>query len=323
MNRFIPAILLSFVFVVNANTLQTQTISLNQGWNAVYLMVEPQSDDLNTLLSDTKIDMIASYFAPLSSVEFIDEPNEQNWKSAQWHKWIAPGREDSFLTNLYRLNSGRGYLVHATDDFNWQITGEVKFLKPNWQANAFTLIGFEVDETLPLTFADFFESSAAHQDLVAYRLIDDKWTLITEPNQTIVEPNQAYWIYSQGNSEFYGSLQISGVSSDGMVFQPGNNRYEIVVKNIGRIPADFLFKSVLGTDNSTPVPVAIELDSVAESELVSDITNYTSPFLLQGDKTKVSFVLQKNQINGQSARKSLLQISGFGIKRLIPIRAQL
>ncbi|WP_016955194.1 hypothetical protein [Catenovulum agarivorans] len=310
-----------FVANVHANT-QQQVINLQQGWNAIYLTVTPNAENLNSLLVDTPIDMIASYFAPVSNVTFIDDPSEQNWKSAQWHKWIAPSRPDAFLTNLSRLNAGRGYLIHSTTDFTWNLPGEVKFIQPQWQANGFTLIGFEVDESNPPSFAQFFSASPSHQDLVAYQLVESKWQLVRQPSQTLIQNNQAYWIYSQGGSDFYGALQISGVATDGLTFAPHNYRIKVTVRNLSEIPADFSFNMISGFESTAIVPLAIETDSVEQAEIISDLTTYQSPLLTQNQLTHINFVLQRNQMLEAESRASLLEIRGLGLKRIIPISAQ-
>ena len=58
------------------------------------------------------------------------------------NKWIRSDLPDSFLTNLYGLEAGRGYLIKSTKDFVWDVIGQVKKIKIRWQPNAFYLTGF-------------------------------------------------------------------------------------------------------------------------------------------------------------------------------------
>lgn len=306
--------------MVCANLLHTQSISLQQGWNAIYLSVDPESTDLNTLLADTEIDLVASYFSPLSSVEFIDDPSEQDWKSAAWHKWVSPQRDDSFLTNMFQLSSGRGYLVHAKQDYTWQITGKIKIAETNWQANAFTLIGFDIDDNTAPTFEQFFRGSPAHQNLIAYQLLDNKWQLIDQPSQTFVQANSAYWIYSQGDSTFSGGLEFSDLAVDGIDFQGLTSELSFNIKNVSNQSFTFSLTAISGTDSAALVPLSIEQGTTDNSNVVN-FESASFPRLDAGEYTQVRLVVDRSLMSAGENRQSFIEMIGAGVKRLIPINA--
>ena len=133
MKKIILCVLLLITAATASAIDRTQSIELKKGWNAVYIQVGSGEQLLNEVFDGTPIDLVATYYHQFSSTEFIKDPSEEPWQDTSWHKWIAPARPDAFLSNLYRLNAGRGYLAHMTEDHEWSLTGSVRLYKHRWQ----------------------------------------------------------------------------------------------------------------------------------------------------------------------------------------------
>lgn len=198
-----------------------QVISLKKGWNAVYLEVNPvvEQQNLSSYLmppatdqsetANTPIQIIATYYPNFSSVEFISDPNEADWKKPSWNKWIRDDLPDSFLSNLYDLEAGRGYLVKSEADYDWVISGEVEQLNTRWQPGTFNLVGFQVQENGP-SFHQLFAGNTTAvplQEGPIFRLMDGKWEKISLPDAQ-VNQGEAYWVFANGMAEFQGGLSI-------------------------------------------------------------------------------------------------------------------
>ncbi|KPA14287.1 hypothetical protein MHK_005506 [Candidatus Magnetomorum sp. HK-1] len=65
-----------------------QTIHLNTGWNAIFLEVFPDEPNPDFLFKDTPITQVLTIFAKDSSVQFIEDPKEMDWKNETWFRWI-------------------------------------------------------------------------------------------------------------------------------------------------------------------------------------------------------------------------------------------
>lgn len=308
-------------FNVNANWQQTQNINLSKGWNAVYISVQTSQQDLALLFADTPIDLVASYFDVASTVQFIDKPTEQSWKSAVWHKWVAPARKDSFLTNLYQLNANRGYLIHVSEDYTWQLTGTKKITKTKWQENAFTLIGFDIDPNYLPSFTEYFSGSTAHQNLVIYGLYDGEWELIDDPANTSIMLNQAYWVYSRGDSTFSSVLSLKNLASTGLNFSSTTTKLTLSIANQGEAPLEFVIQHLTGKDNSKLVPISVEQGTIVNKVLVSDLAALDLPVLNAGEYTNVKIIVDRNQIPQGQTLQSLLLVKGAGAQKIIPISA--
>ena len=195
-----------------------QTVSFQQGWNAVFLRVDPGGLSADALFSGTPVDTVAAYFPELTSVQFLADPAEAPWKEPGWGVWYAPHREQSFLTTLHAVFGGRAYLVHATEAFTWRVEGTLKHRELRWRANGFTLTGLPVSRDAAPTFGEFFAGVPAFSDGRFYHLTDGRWKKIEHPDTTAIVPDRAYWIYCRGASVWQGPVEVDLGGRETVIF---------------------------------------------------------------------------------------------------------
>ena len=186
--------------------LRTQVIDLQQGWNAVWLEVEPLDAVAEKVFEGTAVDICARFFRPVTSVEFIRDPAEKPFNQEGWGVWYAPSREDAIVKTLDRVNSHAGYLIHATRAARWTVTGKVTFKPLEWKHRSFTLAGFAVDQAQPPTFGDYFAGSAGQVGSQIFRLVEGRWQR-TQATATM-RAGEACWVYAEGDSHFQGPLTV-------------------------------------------------------------------------------------------------------------------
>ncbi|MBT4816490.1 MAG: hypothetical protein HN742_17450 [Lentisphaerae bacterium] len=211
---------------------RTQTVELHEGWNAVFLAVTPENRDPDVVFADCPVDIVATYWPVLTPVQFIDDPNEEPWKKPGWGVWYAAARPDAFLTTLGAVFGNKAYLVHATADYLWQVTGTVVCRPPVWQPNSFNLVGFCLDGMTPATFGEFFAGDDAFAGRRFYRLVDDKWVLVTDPDGTPMRDGEAYWVYSRGNSTHAGPVTVAFPGGEAVDFGTVGDDAEIAFSNL-------------------------------------------------------------------------------------------
>ncbi|MBT3377585.1 MAG: hypothetical protein HN742_20755 [Lentisphaerae bacterium] len=216
---------------------RTQTFALQAGWNAVFLRVQPEAPTPALLFDGTPIDIVACYFTPHSTVQFLQDPDEKPWNEPGWLVWYASRRPDAFLSNLLNVATHRPYLIHAERDFSWTISGDVSFQRVRWQSNAFNLVSFDLVPDNPPVFADFFAGSQAHEQQRFYRLIDGRWTLVTNPATAVMASAEAYWVYCKGASTFQGPLDVNVRDSGQLTFTAGATHRRCRIGNTGINPA--------------------------------------------------------------------------------------
>lgn len=197
---------------------RTQQINLKAGWNAVFLEVSPEASDPFLLFEGSPIDIVARYFPLVSSVQFIRNPDEQPWNEPGWGVWYSSERPESFLSSLFAIHGNAPYLVHATRDFNWTVTGSVELKTVRWRSDSFNFAGFSIDPTAAPTFGAFFSHSRAHQGQRIYRLIDGQWQLVLNPAATTMRSGEAFWIYCRGGSKYQGPISLELPSARALNF---------------------------------------------------------------------------------------------------------
>lgn len=213
--------------------IRSQHISLEAGWNAVFLEVTPAANAPDTVFSGLPVDRVATYFPPLSGVQFISDPDELSWKKPAWGLWYAPGLPEAEFNTLDGIVGNRAYLIHATRSSEWTISGAVHFQPIVWQPNSFNFVGLPVDPENPPTFAAFFGLSKAHAQGRFYRLVAGKWRKITAPGSERVRAGEAYWIYCSGRSAYQGPLNIDFRGRDGLNFGAQTEAIKLTIRNLG------------------------------------------------------------------------------------------
>lgn len=234
----------------------TQTLNLKAGWNAVYIYLEPQVGDPDDLFSGTPISIVATYFRPSTSMQFIDNPNAILDDRNAWSVWYAPDRDDTLLTDLYSIQSHRAYLVYSESVYTWQLQGTPFFGRTEWHANSFNLVGFHTNPADIPTVASYFNNASAHLPLQIYTMNSGKWVRVINPESTQMSPGAAYWAHSKGASNFSGPLRVDFPTSaaGGIPFTVDQDTTNLTVKNVSEFPLELTV--TLEAGNTGLIPLA-------------------------------------------------------------------
>ncbi|MBW2622807.1 MAG: hypothetical protein JRD68_07855, partial [Deltaproteobacteria bacterium] len=103
----------------------TQSFVLHPGWNAIYLEVQPDPSDTQTVFSELEnLESVWAWLDTHSTAEFIRNPDEGLWNQPGWGVYhTAPERQ--FLNSLHAVIGGWTYLIKLTGDadVSFQVTG--------------------------------------------------------------------------------------------------------------------------------------------------------------------------------------------------------
>ena len=100
-----------------------QVFELNEGWNAIFLEVEPELRSTATVFRDVPISSVWTWKPRSSSVDFIQNPDEGQWNRPGWLSFFPPTRAESLVTNLHILQANRAYLIDMDADFTLRLSG--------------------------------------------------------------------------------------------------------------------------------------------------------------------------------------------------------
>ena len=327
MQRLLLLLLLgaiSFSPAVRADTVRTQTIEIEEGWNAVYLEVGPIELDPATVFEGTPIDIAAAYLAPDSSAQFVLNPGADLFRQTGWGVWYAGDRPDSFLKTLHAVLGQQAYLIHSKAAFTWRISGTVDKADVKWQPDTYNFVGFSVTVPAAPTFAQFFVGSAAHDLDRIYRLVNGAWKKVTVPDGETMRSGEAFWIYCAGSSDYPGPLGVETPSRFGVIALSGGA--DLVLRNETPYPVTPTLEHVASGTNSVPLAVVIQAvsdtdDPIKQVAAALPDGDWTQelPTLEAGKALRVPLTARTEDMSGGMST-SLLKIStDLGTEVWIPV----
>lgn len=309
---------------VCGQTTRTQTISLHEGWNAVFLEVYPADSDPDVVFVSTTIDVAAAFYPHCSSAQFITDPAADVYKGAGWGVWYAPDRPDAFLKTLSAIYGQQAYLVHSRADSVWTVTGSAVAPEVQWEPNMYNLVGFSVQSPGAPTFAQFFAGSPAHSHNKIYRLTDGAWRRVLDPAAEAMRSGEAFWIYCDGPSTYQGPLRVQTTISGGLFLGSGSDT--LTLRNDTDHPVTATIDHVPSGTNSVPLSIVIQglPGKVAQVESVAAPKPdgpWTQPLPPLEARASVRVPLEMRSQDAQSSvQGSLLKIStDMGTEVWVPV----
>ena len=299
----------------------TQTFSLNPGWNAVYLEVQPQSNSPAVVFKDLPVgSSVWAWQGKDDSVQFIQDPSEPPVNNPKWLAIFASARE-SALNNLFAISANSAYLVHVagTAPLTMNISGRPTIRHKSWIPDAFNLTGFGFSGTPP-TFGNFFTPSNSHKNQAIYRLNNTSgtWEIVNNPATTAMRSGEAFWIYCQSGSDYQGPLTVEANGADGLDFGAGITILSLTLANSST--AD---KSVTVTQSNIGTPVALayrSYDTVSGKILNKTLLTMPALTVKAGSTATLNLAVQRSGFTGEGA--SVLEFSDTQGNRLrVPVTA--
>ncbi len=263
-----PAIVLWFALLSSATAAElVQTITLQPGWNAIHVALEPDEKEIGTVFSGLPIRSVWRWIPGQGQAQFIRDPSEGLENVDGWFGWFPEPRPEAFLTNLFTIDGNTSYLVRLEESAGTRqltIRGKPRYVATAWNSDAFTLTGLHVAPSDAPTFAEYFSRSAAHEGQPVYRLTPaGQWQLVTAPAVTTIGANEAYWIYTKGNSAYQGRMGLILDAGESLDFDGFNDELRIVLRNNSGANGSFQIERLDGD----AVPLAMRLEDPETGEI--------------------------------------------------------
>ncbi len=310
------------MYCAQAQTI-TQSITLQPGWNAVWLEVQPASNATDAVFANLPVASVWRRAERLSSVEFIQDPSEQAFNEAGWLGWFHPSRPEAFLGNLFSIHANRAYLIKLTNNapVNWSISGRPSLRTSEWVPDSYNLHGLPVDPAAPPTFVGFLRHSKAHYDTATgqlqkiYRLnsATGQWQPVSPGDS--VQSGAAYWIYSRGASAYVAPLAAEVETGDSLDF--GSELTEVNLRLANHTSAAF---DVRVRDLAGP-------SSILSHFTFDAVTGVRWPALpdplaarvITEAKTRLRLAARRQHLIGDRYESVLEVRDGAGTRLLVPI----
>ncbi|MEM7393478.1 MAG: hypothetical protein AAF492_14125, partial [Verrucomicrobiota bacterium] len=236
----VAAMLMWLPGVVTGAREVSQSIQLNPGWNAVYLEVDPGTNDVATLFQGVPIKSVWTYRRLGRPTEFIRNLNESLARSDEWLFHFPATQIQSFANNLFHLPGGRAYFIQldGASAATWTVTGVPVVPRLDWKANRYNLVGFPLDPAAsPMSVGEFFSSASALDGQPVYRLDPGgTWNRIANPAAETMRAGEAFWVYAAGHTDYTGPLQVRAPQIVGLDYGTALNRLDIELRNLTSAP---------------------------------------------------------------------------------------
>ncbi|NVN90738.1 MAG: hypothetical protein HXX11_09035 [Desulfuromonadales bacterium] len=280
----------------------TQSISLNPGWNAVYLEVQPMSNSPAVVFKDLPSgSSVWAWTGKNDSVQFVQDPSEAPVITPKWLAIFASAAE-SGLNNLYAITANSAYLIHVagSSPLTMNIDGRPTIRHKGWVPDSFNLTGFGFSSTPP-TFATFFASSNSHKNQAIYRLntVTGAWEMVSNPATTAMRSGEAFWIYCQSGSDYQGPLTVEADNADGLDFGAGITILSLTVNN-----SSTLDRAVTVTQLNAASPVSLAFrtyDATSGKILTSSLSGMPPLTVKAGGSTVISLEAMRGSFTGSAA----------------------
>jgi len=304
----------------------TQTITLQPGWNAVWLEVQPTNNTASAVFGNLPVASVWSRAERVSSVDFIQNPSEASFNESGWLAWLPAWRTESFLNNLFAVHANRAYLVRCTNTTPvvWNILGRPALRQLDWVPDAFNLRGAPVDPAAPPTFLNFFRHSPAHYNSAnsqlqkIYRLnnVLGQWQLVSPTDA--VQSGAAYWIYSQGASDYLAPLTAEVETGDGLDFGDGLTELSLRLKNLTTTPANALLR-----DLASPASIlaAYQFSPTLGGQWPT-LPNPLAVAVASGLDTRLRLAARRQDLSGNSYASVVEIRDGAGTRLLVPVSVE-
>jgi hypothetical protein len=314
-----------------------QTLTLRQGWTAVFLEVQPNPQNCDTIFAGLPIESVWSWNSRFSTVQYITDPNSLLPGQPDWLTWVPPGSTNRAAANLFILQGGRPYLIKASAATTITLHGQPLIRTTDWLAKSFNLAGFYVSSNSPPTFQSLFASSPAHIGQPVFRLnAAGSWAQVVSPSTTTLNRGESFWVYTAGASSYPGFFKVT--LERGRTLDYGRTLIEqtLRIKNTSSNTTTFTIKTLAsGNPPNTSFPALagpVPLSYFASNQVgwVALPAQLSSPSMTPGAEWKLRVAVRRADMNSftlpagysDALYQSLLEITDtLGSRAVVPVSA--
>jgi hypothetical protein len=310
---------------VRAGQNVTQTISLQPGWNSVWLEVAPTNSDPNVVFAGVPVASVWTFAARLTSTDFIQDPSETGWNRSAWLSFVPTNQPAAINNNLFDIQGGRAFLIECQSAATWSVTGRPSFRSYPWVQNAYNLRGFPIDPATPPSFGAFFGPSTAHVDPATgalnemYRLSPaGTWQRVLA--QDVVQAGVAYWVYTRGASDYLAPTVATLPAGDGLDYSRSLPEIPLVVANRRTTPITVSLRELQRSQEPTSLAEGTLGDGA--SNVWTSLPTTTTKALAAADSGSMRLAVQRSKISGTRYESILEVTDGVGVRFRIPVTAE-
>ena len=307
-----------------------ETMTLKNGWNAIYLESTPTNALCDAFFEDAPVKSVASYQSDAysSTRQLADDGTEIAQKPLSYHVWVAG---DDVASTLGALSGGHVYMIYATNAWSKTFVGVPSAPKQTWRATAgdagfMNLVGVSADTNASMTAKAYFgEGPFGTANGIAYQI---KGTKESEPTfskflnaRVTMQGGKAYALTATKDAEWPG---VIGVQGDGLVFGADENFASVRIRNCGTTNHTFRFtmeRSALDADTPLP-PQSLfrrlpRVDAISELDYTNVEENVEWTVSLASDAiSEQVFKIDRSKLDNGITYGAILTIEDLGASKM-------
>lgn len=308
----------------------TQTIPLRVGWNAIWLEVEPTDNAIGVVFTNLPVEAVWAYFEKASTADFIQDVNELPFNNPCWRRHFPPPSDKAVVNNLFTVNVHRAYLVKATNAATLTVTGRPSARLPAWTPDSLNFRGFPVNPEFLPAFDDFFAPAPAHAGQPIYRLnANGNWELVAGyyldvnglpvpvPGTAAMQSGEAYWVYSQGASEYAAPLRLELEAGDGLDYDTVLTEQRLRLRNVS---TNTLGVAIVNL-SADPLPLAYYVLGAPRGSNWVSLPSRSGQALSGGETLSRRLAIQRSAFTSERYETVLNITDGVGTRYLLPVSA--
>ena len=307
-----------------------ETMTLKNGWNAIYLESTPTNALCDAFFEGAPVKSVASYQSDAysSTRQLADDGTEIAQKPLSYHVWVAG---DDVASTLGALSGGHVYMIYATNAWSKTFVGVPSAPKQTWRATAgdagfMNLVGVSADTNVSMTAKAYFgEGPFGTANGIAYQI---KGTKESEPTfskflnaRVTMQGGKAYALTATKDAEWPG---VIGVQGDGLVFGADENFASVRIRNCGTTNHTFRFtmeRSALDADTPLP-PQSLfrrlpRVDAISELDYTNVEENVEWTVSLASDAiSEQVFKIDRSKLDNGITYGAILTIEDLGASKM-------
>ena len=319
--------LLSFMSLVSlpaqaAHIMETMT--LEKGWNAIYLESTPENAACEDFFAGAPVERVASYYSDAysSTRQIADDGTTIDQKPVSYSVWV-PG--DAAASTMTALAGGRVYVIYAKEGWTKTFFGVPAAPRQTWRATSgetgfMNLVGVSADASASVTAKAYFgEGPFGTASGTAYQIAGTKTAaptflslgLTSSPK---VRGGQAYALSATKDGDWPG---VIGVLGDAVAFGADANYASIKVQNRGTKARAFRMSIAASADATERVPPLMRRLPRVDAIRAPGYTNVAESVawevaLEPNETTEQIFSLDRSQLVAGTAYGAILVIEDLG-----------
>ena len=219
---------------------QTQSITLESGWNPVYLNVDASHSDISDLVGNIPIEAIWLWSPSANEAQYVLSPDAPSETKSRWIEWRNTLGDAT--SQLKSLVGNAAYLIklkdgEATTTFN--VKGKV--IPPNyyWTTSGLNFVGFPVNPSQSWNLESYFLkgsfsfSSTTFFNYTSGNLGPNNPAQVFGLRSTPLIRGRAYWVKPGSDfNQYYGPVRIQMQNIDGLDFGENVQTTRFRVRNM-------------------------------------------------------------------------------------------